>query len=297
MNKKPHPYDYLNHRWWNSYKRLQYYVPWIHFKIQVRTFIWNRIRGLYNAITYPWWLIQYWYSLFRAFFLWLPKFIRSIPSIPRRLFFYLINEYKNIKQRVFTDHVYLRKRTLKRTIFFNFKISFVLYLFLSFIDEFKNYKNHHFAEVNKWWDLIFELGLDWTFCCCIIYTGIWLFSLYFIGWKYWVKTYGLYLYWVLYSALDLCAPDMTHEWVWMIIQTYHIPTYLFCSYYCWVLNDLVEYYRAVKPLPKYKFYSWEYDHFALRIQEEADDQIRKELQTTFKYIKLRDYENKWLGTL
>ena len=248
-------------------------------------------------ITYPWWLLQYWYSLLQRFIIWFPQFIRSIPGMPKRFYYGCISAYKNGMYRVFTGHVYLRKRTLKLTIVYHLKICLGLYFALSFIDEFKFHTDNYFAQINKWWTTIFEMGFDWAFVAVIFYIVAWVSMLYFVGWRYTFRTYWLYYWWVVFTICDIMFPDMLHEWLFMIVQTYHIPTYLFCSWYCWTMNDMVEFWHAKKPLPTYVRYTWEHDHFVYRLQEDLDLETRQKLEKTFKYIKLRDYENRFDGTL
>ena len=279
------------------YWRFTTWAPWINFKFIVKAFLWARLQGLYNMITYPWWLLQYWYSLIQRFIVWFPQFIISIPGMPKRFYLWSIFTFKNAIKRIFRDTVYLRKRTLKVNIIYHSKICFGLYLALSFTDEFRYYTNNHFAEINKLWDMIFEFGFYWAFTVVMFYLVAWILMLYFVAWRYNFKTYWLYYWWFILIYCDLNFPDMLHEWLFMIVQTNHLPTYLFCGWYSWTMNDMVEFWHAKKPLPTFKRYSWEHDHFVYRLQEDLDTDTRKKLEKTFKYIKLRDYENSWGGTL
>ncbi len=286
--------DYRNQSLW---LRFSMWTPWVNFKFIVKAFLWARLQGLYNMITYPWWLLQYWYSLAQRFIIWFPQFIISIPGMPKRFYLWIVFEFKSAINRLFVGYVYLRKRTFKLTIIYQLKICLVLYVLLSFTDEFKYHTDHYFTKWNRWWWVIFDAGFDWAFMAVMLYIIGWIFMLYFIGWRYQVRTYCLYFWWHVLCIQDLWSPDMTHEWLFMFVQTYHLPTYLYCSWYCWTMNDMVEFWHARKPLPTYTRYTWEHDHFVYRLQEDLTPETRKNLEKTFKYIKLRDYENRFEGTL
>lgn len=293
MNKNKF-YDYRNQSLWD---RIRFDARYINFKFIVRVLFWKRMRDLYDCLTYPWWLLQWWYSCIVSFIYWVPRFIKSIPGMPKRWYLATINWIKVTIKNVFTNYIYLRKRTWKDVLVFQSKYLLVWYFGLSFIDEFKYHTDHHFFEINKWWTWFFEIGFHWAWCSFWFWMLIVLFILYFIGWRYWFKTYWTYYWWLTYGAVDLFAPDMAHEALFMLIQTCHLPTYIFCGYYCWVMNDLVDnYYHGKKPLPSYTLYSWEYDHFTYRLKDEKNPEVREKLSRTLKYIKLRDKANRWLGT-
>ena len=69
--------------------------------------------------------------------------------MPKRFYYYVTLGLKENIKKVFKDQVYLRKKTFKQMLVYHSKVTFVLYLFLSFIVEIRLFTDHHYAQVNK----------------------------------------------------------------------------------------------------------------------------------------------------
>ena len=284
-------YDYRNQSRWDRFRFSGRVVTFVYYW---KIFWWKRLQGLINAITYPWWLICYWFELADTIIGNIFIFFRDVHTYPKLFYLWCTSTFKNAVKRVFRHHRYLRRRIWKRSLLTKTPFIFAWYLFLSFIDELM--RSWYFYETTSvWWPAFFAIALNWFFVALWLHVFIIVVSLYFIGWVYWHKSFGFYYWWVVFDLIDLKAPDMAWESLFCFVQAYHLPTYMFCGWYSWVLNDLVDYYHQSKPLPRYKTYTWEYDHFKFRSLEATNIESKKKLEKTFQYIKLRDQHNRWYG--
>ncbi len=278
------------------WQKIKYNRILVHLRIDTNWLFWRIIQETINIITFPFWLIKFFFNTVITLIKNFIEFIINLPTLPKKIKNYILN----IIRRLLFDYKYLRKKTVFSIIKKHLIYTFCLYLILSFIDEFKYHTNHEFAQINQWWTVIFDSGFTWCFAITIIYTIAWILSLYFIGLRYSFKSLQIYITWLLFSFFDIHWPDMIHEWMYMFSMTYGQITYFYCSAYCFVVNEIVENWVSKEDkteLPEYKRYSWEYDHFKLKIEEETNLNKKQEYIKTLRYYKLRDENNPVLGYL
>lgn len=283
--------------WFKRYRRR----IWLDLKAYLRivrkelaTFFWSILALIKDLFTFPFWCLNWYKDLIITLvvFLWnffinLPANLKDMPRKIDRLIKYINKRFWDI---LFRQNE-IRFILLKKRLFHISKIILLLYFLLSIIAEVPLHTDHEYAHLNRWWVLIYKEGLNWILIACLTYFLFWLISLYFIDLFYFIYTHQYNYGFLAPCLVDLCAPDILHESLFIFGMTFHYISYFIVSYTCLILNELEQTNKIWNP--KYvTAESWRKDYLILKIKEETDN-FKKELYIE-EYNKLleKNYDEK-----
>lgn len=243
----------------------------------------------FYALTFPFWLVQMIVLKFIKMVKATPAFIKSIPTMPKRLWYSIIFKIKEI----LWDQSFLRRASWKWKFQNLLKFLIFSYFMLSLVDEMVTY----FAPTTYWYlKFLTENSFLVFFSTGVLVILVWIISFYFVNIYFIFKSKEIVYMYVLLSFMAIQLPALLFLWFYAICENFEILLSIYFIFYCFLVNEQTEEFTSNEGILM-RHYSWQTEHYKYKVflsKNEAEKKIfESEVQRWKKYDKSKNLLSAW----